>query len=151
MTLAPRHPAARNALAALLVSQALIAPIALAEGEAQLILPLVSAMAFGVAAAQATRAQSSNSAPPLTVAPPPRPGAVSLLPHRLDIPDGYAEHLDSGPPRFVAPVDRDRVVGLDLLGGQRRGWTAEAAYDEEKRGPFHGTADVLRIVLEYRF
>ena len=42
-------------------------------------------------------------------------------------------------------------MGLDLLGGQRRGWTAEAAYDEEKRGPFHGTADVLRIVLEYRF
>src|SRR2546430_13105791 len=93
----------------------------------------------------------SNSAPPLTVAPPPRPGAVSLLPHRLDIPDGYAEDLDRGPPRFVAPVDRDRIVGLDLLGGQRRGWTAEAAYDEEKRGPFHGTADVLRVVLEYHF
>ena len=51
MSPAHRYPAARNALAALLVSQALIAPIALAEGEAQLILPLVSAMAFGVAAA----------------------------------------------------------------------------------------------------
>src|SRR5205823_6388798 len=36
-------------------------------------------------------------------------------------------------------------------GIRRGGCPAEAAYDEEKRGPFHGTADVLRIVLEYRF
>jgi len=38
MSPAPRNTAARNALGALLIVQALIAPIALAEGEAQLIL-----------------------------------------------------------------------------------------------------------------
>ena len=51
MNLAPRNTAARNALGVLLIVQAIIAPIAHAEGEAQLILPLMSAMAFGVAAA----------------------------------------------------------------------------------------------------
>ena len=150
MTLAPRHTAARNALGALLIAQAMIAPIALAEGEAQLLLPLVSAMALGVAAAEATRAQPSSPSP-LTVSPPPRAGAVALLPRRLSIPDGYAADVDTGPPRFVDPVDRDRIVALDLLGRPRHGWTAWAAYDEEKRGPFKGTADVLRLVLEFHF
>src|SRR6266849_3304834 len=145
MSPARKHPAARNALGVLLVMQALVAPIALAESEAQLILPLMRAMAFGFAAAEAARSQSAG-APPLTVAPPPRPGAASLLPNRISIPDGYAEDIDSGPPRFVEPVDRDRIVAVDLLGRPRRGWTAWAAYDEEKRGPFKGTADVLRVV-----
>ena len=86
-----------------------------------------------------------------TVTPPPRPGAVSLLPHRISIPDGYADDFDTDPPRFVDPVNRDRIVALDLLGRPRGGWTACAAYDEEKRGPFKGTADVLRLVLEFRF
>jgi len=158
MSPAPRYPAARNALAALLTAQALIAPIVLAENEAQLVLPLVSAMAFGVAAAEATREQPASvspltaaSLPPLTAAPPPRPGAVSLLPHRISIPDGYAEDIDTDPPRFVEPVNRDRIVALDLLGRPRGGWTAWAAYDEEKRGPFKGTADVLRLVVEFHF
>ncbi|TMA34339.1 MAG: hypothetical protein E6J79_16750 [Deltaproteobacteria bacterium] len=150
MNLAPRNTAARNALGALLIVQAMIAPIALAEGEAQLILPLMSAMAFGVAAAQATRPREAG-APPLTVSPPPRPGAISLLPQRISIPDGYAVDVDTDPPRFVDPVNRDRIVALDLFGQPRRGWTACAAYDEEKRGPFKGTADVLRLVLEFRF
>ena len=80
-----------------------------------------------------------------------RPGAVSLVPHRVSIPDGYAEDVDTDPPRFVDPVNRDRIVALDLFGRPRRGWTAWAAYDEEKRGPFKGTADVLRFVVEFHF
>ena len=151
MNLAPRNTAARNALGALLIVQAMIAPIALAEGEAQLILPLMSAMAFGVAAAEATREQSASVSPSLTATPPPRRGAASLLPHRVSIPDGYAEDVDTDPPRFVDPVNRDRIVALDLLGRPRGGWTAYAAYDEEKRGPFKGTADVLRFVVEFHF
>ena len=150
MRLAPRITAARNALGALLIVQAMIAPIALAEGEAQLILPLVSAMALGVAAAQATRTPPTGASS-LGVSPPPRPGAVSLIPQRIEIPDGYAVDVDTDPPRFVAPVDRNRIVGVDLFGRPRRGWTACAAYDEEKRGPFKGTADVLRFVVEYHF
>jgi len=150
MNLARRHTAARNALGALLIVQALIAPIALAEGEAQLILPLVSAMALGVAAAEATRTEPSVASP-LRVSPPPRSGAISLLPHRLTIPDGYAVDVDTGPPRFVDPVDRNRLVALDLIGQPHGGWTASAAYDEEKRGPFNGTAEVLRLVLEFHF
>src|SRR2546422_11626174 len=86
MSPACRYPAARNALAALLTAQALIAPIVLAENEAQLILPLMSAMAFGVAAAEATREQSASVSPSLTATPPPRRGAASLLPHRVSIP-----------------------------------------------------------------
>ena len=150
MSPAHRYPAARNAFAVLLTAQALIAPIALAENEAQLVLPIMSAMAFGVAAAEATREQPA-SVPPLTAAPPSRPGAVSLLPHRISIPDGYADDFDTDPPRFVDPVNRDRIVALDLLGRPRGGWTACAAYDEEKRGPFKGTADVLRLVVEFHF
>jgi len=111
----------------------------------------MSAMALGVAAAEATRTPPTTGASPLRATPPPRAGALSLVPHRVEIPDGYAVNLDTGPPMFVAPVDRNRMVALDLLGRERGGWTAEAAYDEEKRGPFQGTADVLRLVVEYHF
>jgi hypothetical protein len=144
-----RHGAARHGIVLLVVAQ-LLPAVAWADGELQLLLPLVSAMAFGVSAVEATHeATAFHAGSPLAMHPARQ--RTSLLPRRLLIPDGYALDLEREPRRFAAPVDRDRIVGFDVLSRPRHGWTASMAYDEEDRGPFPGTADVVRFVAEYRF
>jgi hypothetical protein len=141
-----RLGAARHAAVVLIATQ-LLPTLAWADGELQLLLPIVSAMAFGVSAVET--AQTAHAGGLATPAPPRQGGG--LLPKRLRIPDGYAVDYDRAPPHFAAPVDSDRVVGFDVLQRPRRGWTASFAYDEENRGPFPGTAEVVRFVAEFRF
>ena len=113
----------------------------------QLLLPIVSAMAFGVSAVEA--AHSAHPASLATPAPTRENGGH--LPRRLRIPDGYAVDIERDPPRFASPVDRDRIVGFDVLQRPRRGMTASLNYDEERRGPFPGSGEVVRFVVELRF
>ncbi len=142
-----RLGAARQGVALLIAIQMLPTAVAFAEGELQLLLPIVSAMALGV-----TAVQSSSHATGVTLpGPVPRAEGEHLLPQRLRIPDGYAIDIDRSPPMFVSPVDRDRIVGFDVLQRPRYGWTASVAYDEEKRGPFPGSGEVIRFLFEHRF
>ena len=134
-------------MAALLLAEGLTTSLAFASGDAQLLLPLVAAMAFGVSAVQEPEAPAS--AVPFTTPAPPR--RKSLLPSRLQIPDGYAIDVDRNPPRFVTPVDRDRIVGLDLMGRPRHGWTASLTYDEESRHPLPGSGELFRLIFKRRF
>jgi len=148
MTSGRRLAAARHGLVVLLAAQLLPTAVAFAEGDLQLLLPLVSAMALGVGAVEATEA--AHATPHLGLPGPPR-SSNSVVPKRLLIPDGYAIDFDRSPRRFAAPVDRDRIVALDVMPKPRHGWTASVAYDEEKRGPFPGSGDVVRFLFERRF
>jgi hypothetical protein len=79
------------------------------------------------------------------------PTREQILPRRVEIPDMYKQEFDITLRDYVAPVNADRVVALDLLPKPYRPWTATLAYDEEKRGPLPGDGDVLRFVLERKF
>jgi hypothetical protein len=79
------------------------------------------------------------------------PTREQILPRRVEIPDMYKQEFDITLRDYVAPVNGDRVVALDLLPKPYRPWTATLAYDEEKRGPLPGDGDVVRFVLERKF
>ena len=79
------------------------------------------------------------------------PTRAQILPKRVEIPDLYAQEFDITLRPWVAPVNADRVVALDLLPQPYRPWIALLAYDEEKRGPLPGSGQVVRFVLERQF
>jgi hypothetical protein len=139
-----RHAAARNGLAAMMVALALTTP-ALADGAPNLILPLVTAIAFASVASNVPRQVA-------TLDPGQRP-LLSLIPKQVHIVDGYQYDFEEyvGLRRPNDMVDSDRIVSYDILGRPRRGWMAHVAYDEEYRGPVTGRSDVLRIEFKHRF
>jgi len=140
-----RHAAARNGLAAMMVALVLQTTPALADGAPNLILPLVTAIAFASAASNVPRqvATLDRGQRPL----------LSLIPKQVHIPDGYEYDFEDyvGLKRPSDLVDRDRIVSFDILRQPRRGWTAFVAYDEEYRGPLTSRSDVLRIEFKHRF
>jgi hypothetical protein len=144
MSLARRHGATRNALAATVALLALLPLSALAESGPDLILPLVTAIAVASAASKT----------PTTVGID-RSGrsVLSLLPSQLRIEDGYEidvyDYIGRRTPRAL--VDTNRIVGYDALRHRQKGWMLGFAYDTEHRGPFGPTTDVLRCVVDYRW
>jgi len=138
-----RQLAARSAVAALLIASLLPVPAARAEGQLQLILPLVAALATASTVRGAPR-DAFGAAGGVS-------GFFRLLPPQLEIPDGYAEDDLPGPPRFAAPVDKDRIVAFALFDRPKRGWMVTVAYDQENRGRLHGSSDVLRFIAERHF
>ena len=140
-----RHAAARNGLAAIMAALLLQAASALADGAPNLILPLVTAIAFASAASDVPRQVT-------TLDPGGRP-LLSLIPKQVQIVDGYQYDFEDyvGLKRPSDMVDSDRIVSYDILRQPRRGWMASVAYDEEYRGPVTGHSDVLRIELKHRF
>ena len=140
-----RHAAARNGLAAMMLALVLQTTPALADGAPNLILPLVTAIAFASAASNVPRQVA-------TLDPGRRP-LLSLLPKQVQIVDGYQYDFEDyvGLKRPSDLVDRDRIVSFDILRQPRRGWTAFVAYDEEYRGPLTSRSDVLRIEFKHRF
>ena len=118
---------------------------ALADGAPNLVLPLVTAIAFASAASEAPRQVA-------TLGPGNRP-LLSLIPKQVHIVDGYEYDFDDyvGLRRPRNLVDSDRIVSYDILRRPRRGWMAFVAYDEEYRGPVTGRSDILRIELKHRF
>ena len=137
--------AAQNSLAATMVALLLQAAPALADGAPNLILPLITAIAFASAASNVPRQVA-------TLDPGQRP-LLSLIPKQVHIPDGYEYDFEDyvGLKRPSDLVDRDRIVSYDILRQPRRGWTAFVAYDEEYRGPLTSRSDVLRIEFKHRF
>src|SRR5438046_10276828 len=116
-----------------------------ADGAPNLILPLVTAIAFASAASNVPRQVA-------TLDPGRRP-LLSRLPEQVQIVDGYQYSFDDyvGLKRPSDMVDSDRIVSYDILRRSRRGWTAFVAYDEEYRGPLTSRSDVLRIEFKHRF
>ena len=140
-----RRAAARNGLAAMTVALLIQATPALADGAPNLILPLVTAIAFASAASNVPRQVA-------TLDPGRRP-LLSLIPQQVHIVDGYQYDFEAyvGLRRPNDMVDNDRIVSYDILRRPRRGWTAFVAYDEEYRGPVTGRSEVLRLELKRRF
>ena len=137
--------AAQNGLAATMVVLLLQAAPARADGAPNLILPLVTAIAFASAASNVPRQVA-------TLDPGRRP-LLSLLPKQVEIVDGYQYDFEDyvGLRRPNDMVDSDRIVSYDILRRPRRGWMAHVAYDEEYRGPVTSRGDVLRIEFKHRF
>ena len=145
MDFARRRTASRNALAAMTVALVTRAAPALADGAPNLVLPLVTAIAFASAASEAPRQVA-------TLGPDHRP-LLSLIPKQVHIVDGYQYDFEDyvGLRRPRGLVDSDRIVSYDILRRPRRGWMAFVAYDEEYRGPVTGRSEVLRFELKYPF
>jgi hypothetical protein len=145
MSFARRRTAVRNRLLAAVALLALgVIPVR-AQGGPELILPLVTAIAV---------ASAANHAVPRQVGTLGRGGRpmLSLLPERLQIPDGYEVDLeDFLPARRTSPLNGDRIVSYDLTQRARRGWIFSVAYDQESRGPLGGSGELLTLVAEYRF
>ena len=144
MDSARRRAAVRNGLAAIMAALLLQAASALADGAPNLILPLVTAIAFASAASDVHRQVA-------TLDPGGRP-LLSLIPKQVHIVDGYQYDFEEyvGLRRPNDMVDNDRIVSYDFL-RPRRGWVAFVAYDEEYRGPVTGSSEVLRLELKHRF
>ncbi len=140
-----RWAAVRNGLAAIMAALLLQAAPALADGAPNLILPLVTAIAFASAA--------SNVPWQVATLDPGRRPLLSLIPRQVHIVDGYQYDFEDyvGLRRPNDMVDSDRIASYDILRQPRRSWTASIAYDEEYRGPVTGRSDVLRIELKHRF
>jgi hypothetical protein len=145
MNSARRRAAARNCIAALTVTLALHPAPVFADGAPNLILPLVSAIAFASAASNVPRQVA-------TLDPGKRP-LLSLIPKQVHVVDGYEydfeEYVGLRRPNDV--VDRDRIVSYEVFRRPRRGWMASFAYDEEYRGPVTGRSEVLRLEFKRRF
>ena len=137
--------AVRNGLAAIMAALLLQAAPALADGAPNLILPLVTAIAFASGASNLPRQVA-------TLDPGRRP-LLSLIPKQVHLVDGYQYDFEDyvGLRRPNDMVDSDRIVSYDILRRPRRGWMAYVAYDEEYRGPVTGRSDVLRIEFKHRF
>src|SRR5438034_3536794 len=101
--------AAQNGLAATMVALLLQAAPARADGAPNLILPLVTAIAFASAASNVPRQVA-------TLDPGRRP-LLSLLPKQVQIVDGYQYDFEDyvGLKRPSDMVDSDRIVSYDIL------------------------------------
>ena len=119
---------------------------AAADTAKPLVLPLAAAVAlgrtavaYGMAAAGPSHAARAGS------------GLLTLLPSQLDIPDGY--EVDNGPrvPLSAAPVDSDRLVGVDLNGRRWHGWKASLNLYEETPHPVGSSGTLLSVRFQYRF
>ena len=134
---------------AVIVGIVLPTTIARAESQSSLLLPITMALAIAGSAAEVQAAAPQHPFNNLAAPPPPR--RLQFLPRRLVIPDGYALDDDRDPPMFAAPVNRDRLVALDLVDDPRHHMSASLAFDEESHHPLGHTDDVMRFVVDFRF
>ena len=118
---------------------------AIAEGGQNFVLPLVTAIAVASAARNAPTQVG-------TMQPGKRP-ITSLIPSQIQFESGYEIDVNDyiGLHDPVAVIDADRVASFDVLRRRQAGWMASFVYDEESRGPLHGSDDVIRFVFDYRF
>jgi len=123
-----------------------VASPALADGPGRLVSPLIQMLAISGGMAQAQMRGG-----PLTMPsqPPPLAG-YSIIPPRVEIPDGYEIDLVADPPRYCEPVDRSNLVSFDVLGGPTKHFTLALRYDSEHKEIGDGS-DLLRLKFEYRF
>jgi len=123
-----------------------VASPAFADGPGRLVSPLIQMLAISGGMAHAQMRGG-----PLTMPDQPPPVAgYSIIPPRVEIPDGYEIDLVSDPPRWCEPVDRSNLVSFDLLGGPTKRFTLALRYDSEHKEIGDGS-DLLRLKFEYRF
>jgi hypothetical protein len=145
MSIARHTAAARNGIVAMVALLAGIPSPVRAESGPQLILPLVTALAVGSAAARVPAQVGTMTGG--------RRPVLSLLPSQLQIPDGYEIDVEDyiGRRRPVALADYDRIVSYDVFRRRRNGWMTSFVYDEESGRPLADRGDILRFVVDYRF
>lgn len=131
----------------LVLTVALLLPIrsAHAEGAGPLILPLAVAIAIGQSAA----ALHAGSSAAWTARA--RSGLRAALPPQLWIPDLYQVDLDRDPPRFAAPIDRDKMVGLKVLPRRWHGLMLSVSFDTDSPAPMGRSSQVGSVVLDVEF
>jgi hypothetical protein len=139
------RPARYLALVALSAAALQPGPAA-ADTAKPLVLPLAAAVALGRTAVEYAMAAAGP-----TNATPARSGLLTLLPSQLDIPDGYEVDNGQRVPLSAAPVDSDRLVGIDLNGQRWHGWRASLDVYEETPHPVGSSGTLLSVVFEYRF
>jgi len=138
----------RNGLAAAIVAAAMGVAPAHAESAPDLVLPLVTAIAFASAAAKVPHLVA-------TLQPGGRP-LTSLIPSRIEFDAPYAldaEDLETyiGRRRPAAILDSNRVVWFDVLRRPESGFTVALDYDDESRPPHRASSQVFRLVIDRRF
>lgn len=123
--------------ALLLIAGALdVRPARAESSRPVLILPLVAALAVGRSVLAVHAAVSAT------------PSFRDRLPRQLVIPDGYEIDYGRDPRRFADPVDRDKLVGFDLMPRRQLGAMLSFSYDEESL-PIGGGSDLFRLQLEW--
>ena len=140
MRITPQPAAARNAFAAFLMVAATLPGGALAaDGQPNLLLPLVAAVAFGASAARGAHAANAQHQ------------QLSIIPPHMHIPDMYAVDDNRDPARFAEPLDRDRMASFDLLPHAARGWMPSLIFDDESPQTLGHGSNLFRISFEYDF
>lgn len=123
-----------------------VASPAFADGPGRLVSPLIQMLAISGGMAHAQMRGGHLTMPDQ---PPPIAG-FSIIPPRVEIPDGYEIDLVADPPHWCDPVDRSNLFSFDVLGGPQRSYTLALRYDRESREIGDGSA-LLRFKFEYRF
>jgi len=104
----------------------------------QLLLPLLGAIAI------------TRTAFFLHASRPPAGKFQGMLPDSLHIPDLYAVDVERDAPRFAEPIDRDKLVSLDLLPRPVKGGMLSLSYDDES-ARLGKSSKLFRLVFEMRF
>ncbi len=113
-----------------------------------LVLPIGVALAMVVSAADGHKENASSVA--TTDPRSSRRGPLGFLPKELHIPNGYDLDYDRPIRSWADPVDRDRIVSVDVF-RRTRGWRVSLAYDEESAGVYAGSSQVFGITFEHEF
>jgi hypothetical protein len=145
VTLAGRRVAAWKRLAVAIVAVAMGLSSAHAESAPNLVLPLVTAIAFASAASKVPQWVG-------TLEPGGRP-LTSLIPSRIEFDEPYGLDPEDliGRRRPAAVLDSHRVVWFDMLRRPESGFTVAFDYDDESRPPLRASSEVFRLVIERRF
>ena len=137
---------ARRPRGILLLIAMLLAPTSALAADA---IPLMLPLAVAIAVSNSVIAAHQGAKVDWTVRV--RGGLLSVLPAEVAIPDFYKiDATGRTPPRFAAPADRNRMVGIHLLSDRWHGWMASVNFDTDHiRG---GTSSHLgSIVLGIKF
>src|SRR5262245_15599495 len=128
------------------------ASVAGAQGPpTQLVLPLLATLALGRSMFDLHASDGMGSAP--GYARGGVPAKPRFIPSFLSIPDLYAVDVtDRDPPQFAAPVDRSKMLSLNLLPRSlSRDRSLSVVYDTESLPAFHDTSRLLRLEFEVDF
>src|SRR5262245_16830265 len=128
------------------------ATVAVAEGPpTQLVLPLLATLALGRSVFDLRVNNGITGRPGL--APGGVPAKPKFIPSFLSIPDLYAVDVtERDPPQFAAPVDRSKMLSLNLLPRSlSRDRSLSVVYDTESLPAFHDTSRLLRLEFEVDF
>jgi len=147
-----RHGHSRRVLMLTVLLVAFQASAGNAEGPpTQLVLPLLATLAMGRSVYQLH--VSGSSAHPFGFARGELPAKPTFIPSFLTIPDLYAVDVsDRDPRRFAAPVDRNKLLSLNLLPKSLSvDRSLSVVYETESLPALSNTSRLLRLQFEVDF